>query len=97
MATPIFKNAAPHCNDFKIAFDFYCLVADISALMPGRGGTQQHKVVFLLRVAFVILLDMCARGWLRAQKNKRIRQRITLVISANDVQYNDNPPSVREA
>jgi hypothetical protein len=43
----------------------------------------------------VILLDTRARQWIRATKNKRTRQRITLVIFVNDVQYNDNPPTVR--
>src|SRR5665647_1867607 len=43
----------------------------------------------------VILLDTRARQWIRATKNKRTRQRITLVIFVNDVQYNDNLPAVR--
>jgi hypothetical protein len=97
VAVPNFKIASPSRNDFKIIFDLHCPVPNIGALVPGRDGAQRCAGVFLSRIAFVILLDMRAPRWLRAQKNKRIRQRIMLVISANDVQYNDNPPSAREA
>jgi hypothetical protein len=44
-----------------------------------------------------ILLDMQPRQCVNASTTLRMSRRNALVIAANDVQYSDNPPPVRES